>query len=140
MWRRLARPCRWCRERRRLLLLPAALLLVVGCGALLLQLPGLGRLQQHMHSIGRDLLLPPPPPQLAGGGRVGVADDREMLYMKAKSATEPGRPLARPRNGGDLSPVDEAVMAARGLHPVVTGGEDSDPVMQFRRRKIQEVS
>ena len=46
------------------------------------------------------------------------------------------KPRLRPGGTGNRSrtpPPDP-------LHPVISGGEDPDPVMRFRRRKIREVS
>ena len=96
---------------------------------------GLKRVEKHVRGIGEDLLLPAP-----GGASHGSADlvqdarlarDRRKLYDRVKGA-ELAPPLVKPRLNGDRPPPDP-------LHPLISGGEDPDPVMRFRRRKIKEV-
>ncbi|KAF0310567.1 hypothetical protein FJT64_018460 [Amphibalanus amphitrite] len=120
-----------CRERNLLLLVLGTFALI--CFGTIFYLPDLGeglwrlerlkRVQKRVGDVGGDLLLPVPPP---ARGRPGAAEDRRRLYSKAQEA-------AVPASGGSVAPVPPDP-----LHPVISGGEDPDPVMRFRRRKIKE--
>ncbi|XP_043218312.1 mannosyl-oligosaccharide 1,2-alpha-mannosidase IA-like [Amphibalanus amphitrite] len=121
-----------CRERNLLLLVVGTFALI--CFGTIFYLPDLGeglwrlerlkRVQKRVGDVGGDLLLPVPPP---APGRPGAAEDRRRLYSKAQEA-------AAPASGGSAAPVPPDP-----LHPVISGGEDPDPVMRFRRRKIKEM-